>query len=582
MTLQAGRVVRIESVFDCGTNRVKVSHGTGYLLGAGLVLTARHVLAPKAWGEVSPASLEVTALAVAEGKRAPMRKAEIVWPGDFSLSTDPEPPDVAVLKLASIPDGYGAKVCLGSAELEKADGLILDVVAVGFPKFMKDLMRELKQRDNPDETAPLTAKVRPGFNAVSGDLLLQLDPAMKHGKEPLKWDGISGAALFLKGGDAIVGIVTGHVRVQEQDEEWFYQFRALRLGPLLEKNEGFFAAVAPGADIEEAGGTSEPDAAWLSSDRRVFIPPFPAGAHKFVPILATSMLIILWLVTGRHDHLLISGALIVIYGSYRTHAVPKEFEAMLHGLVKSGTLIALRDGVHSHRKLRQICFDEVQKVCIEMEQKVVKMAPWIGSFFAFLIVYLFHSAFSWPQFVSRLLLVFVEVVCGYVVGCYAARVVCYGGIGGKLRKHKLTLNVDVGQPDKVGGLGRVGDFCRYQGLTAALPALFLGTWLVLFATPFFELGCRYGNWIIPYAQALPVAITIEVYAFFSPMWFCRSRLLEEKDKLRPEEAMLSREIAKFKPDDPQYSNKTKRYEKIRGLHSWPIDPRTQWRSWVVC
>ncbi|MFO1036165.1 MAG: trypsin-like peptidase domain-containing protein [Geminicoccaceae bacterium] len=237
MASKAGRIVEIFSAR--APEQITGSLGSGYLLGAGLVLTARHVLAPKTWG-VLPEAPAVFARALAEGEAAELRRAEIIWPLNHTLLSDPEQPDVAVLRLPDFPAEYAAKVLVGSAELDgSAPPTEVKVSATGFPSFMEDRDRVKSARR---DTAQLTATTEPLTGLRSRTFILR-NPTLQNrdSARPLDWTGISGAALFAH--RSLIGVVV------TQANEQFYDFRAIRLGPLLQRPD-FVAAIAAGAEID--------------------------------------------------------------------------------------------------------------------------------------------------------------------------------------------------------------------------------------------------------------------------------------------------------------------------------------------
>lgn len=299
---------------------------------------------------------------------------------------------------------------------------------------------------------------------------------------------------------------------------------------------------------------------WPLNDRPVFIPPLPAGAHWFAAVLVTAALVFIWIDAGRSDWLLLSGSLTLFAGLGLTHALPAHFERMLRRLVERDVLNASRD--------------EVQQICVEMERDVARRWAYrLGCGMALSIALAFFVAFPGPQILSRLPLLLFEVIAGYFVGCYFARLGCYGTIGHQLQKRNLTFEVFPGHADKAGGLKPVGDFCLHQGMIAAMPALFLGTWLILFSLPYF--ARNYAHWQKPYTALLIVAISAEIFSFFYPMLFFHREMQGSKQEKFPEADKLSKEINNLQITDPRRDNAMARFEAIERLPTWPIAPRTR-------
>jgi hypothetical protein len=305
----------------------------------------------------------------------------------------------------------------------------------------------------------------------------------------------------------------------------------------------------------------------------VFIPPLPAGTHWFAAVLVTAALVFIWIYTGRSDWLLLSGSLTLFAGVGLTHALPAHFERMLRRLVDRNVLHA--------------SVDEVQQICTKMECDIARRWAYrSGCGIALSIALAFLVAFPGPQIFSRLPLILFEVVGGYLVGCYFARLGCYGTVGRQLQKRNLTCEVFPDHADKAGGLKPVGDFCLHQGMIAAMPALFLGAWLILFSLPYFAL--IYAHWQKAYTALLVIAILVEVFAFFSPTLFFHREMLESKRRKFPEADKLAAEInnlqlklanEKFEAESrrlqTQRDNAIARFEAIEGLPTWPIAPRTK-------
>ena len=211
------------------------SLGSGYLLGNGLVLTARHVLMPKSWGNSTPTDLVIEARALAEGVDPPLRIAELVWPQAASALSDHEAPDVALIRLPSIPARAAEPVQIAFIN---DDDPVVDVYAGGFPAHRNNMagpgLRESKQIFG---RVPPLSGLRSGTFEITairmdGDRDLDLN---------LNWEGISGSALLDRG--RIVGVVI--TRAEGQG----YDFRAVRLEHVLRDDLTFGRALAVGADF---------------------------------------------------------------------------------------------------------------------------------------------------------------------------------------------------------------------------------------------------------------------------------------------------------------------------------------------
>jgi trypsin len=150
------RVVEILSTND------KMSYGSGYLLGGGLVLTARHVLLPR--GERVPEALNVVVRTVDMARRnqEPI-SASLVWPRNKGAEYAC---DIALIRLASTWLGPPTLWLGRNAEpIEQPPPSGVHVQAIGFPRFAKT------QSDGRD-TWQISGAVNLGTGEVSDTLAI--------------------------------------------------------------------------------------------------------------------------------------------------------------------------------------------------------------------------------------------------------------------------------------------------------------------------------------------------------------------------------------------------------------------------
>lgn len=231
------RESRVVEIYSKGPN----SYGTGYLLGGGIILTARHVLVPGG-PETVPAKLDIAVRTVGMTRRReePVQ-ATLVWPpGKENLSN--HAPDIALIRMAGkkgqVPERPPALHLVGQAE--GADTRFvpeLRVYAVGFPLFAT-------MPEGGRDTNQITGVVQPGAGLVTDTLEIS---KLEFGRDcnnraidaSADWKGFSGAALFAHGAfpnasDALpqlIGVVVTHQR------HFRYDFGAVRIDTLLEDND---------------------------------------------------------------------------------------------------------------------------------------------------------------------------------------------------------------------------------------------------------------------------------------------------------------------------------------------------------
>lgn len=304
------------------------------------------------------------------------------------------------------------------------------------------------------------------------------------------------------------------------------------------------------------------------------MPPF-GPRWQFFAIAAVGV-VLAWycigdLIRGRQakpDWMCISGSFMLLVGLWWAWEMPEELEGGLDRL--------------AHRQVLEVTPEWLDRFKRELEASVVKGWARLGGLIVALGIAL---AFAIAYYKWSLLFAATETLGGYIAGCCLGRFACYGTLGIRLSHEGFPVRVIAGHLDGAGGLRPIGDFYFRQAMIAALPALYLGVWLLLLPLRPFEM---YRVWRTPYALLLALAIAFEMLAFFWPLWSFHQEMAKQKQVLLPEADRLSSEIANIQHrleeglpgDDAKalreiLADKTARYWAIEQLPVWPISPRVK-------
>jgi|SRR5450755_314974 Trypsin-like peptidase domain len=174
--MDESRVVEVSATLPSGTS----SFGSGYVVGAGLVLTARHLVC----GGDGTVHQKVVIRAVTDG--TPFR-CQVAWAGRADL-------DAALLRCDGLmplaePVRWGQLVASDAADVE----------AAGFP-------RSMEQPGGLRDVENLRGKVSPGTGVLGGSLYVDVTGARPR---PGLWNGMCGAAVQC--GSLLVGVVVWNV-----------------------------------------------------------------------------------------------------------------------------------------------------------------------------------------------------------------------------------------------------------------------------------------------------------------------------------------------------------------------------------
>ena len=179
----------------------------------------------------------------------------------------------------------------------------------------------------------------------------------------------------------------------------------------------------------------------------------------------------------------------------------------------------------------------------------------------------------------------VGILGAALAGIWLGRMIGYCTLGRTLAKRKLQVRVAAGHPDGAGGLKPIGDFYLYQSLIVTLPTIFLAVWVLVFslagASP---LVADQRSFLGQYIVLLPVAILIQVLAFFLPMIpLHRSMAIQKQDALvqivrswsdaaDQRDRLRARGGRGWDSAGQRIAGLTERYQEIEKTPGWPIDP----------
>ena len=165
------------------------------------------------------------------------------------------------------------------------------------------------------------------------------------------------------------------------------------------------------------------------------------------------------------------------------------------------------------------------------------------------------------------------IVAGAVAGSWLGRMTEYGRVLGRtLRKRDLDLRMIPGHPDGAAGLKPIGDFHLYQSLTASLPAIFLGFWVLLISLAGASRWLHgYQQYLTQYLWLLPLAMLFEILVFVVPMSSVHAIMKSQKENIfLPAADKLSTAIAK-ETAKQQLDDLAASYQELESMPTWPVD-----------
>ncbi|PZO47928.1 MAG: hypothetical protein DCF15_18455 [Phormidesmis priestleyi] len=264
------------------------------------------------------------------------------------------------------------------------------------------------------------------------------------------------------------------------------------------------------------------------------------------------------------DSLFLSGVATFTIGILLAQKTPQTLTAALTRLVNRGTLLTSQN--------------ELSKVQARLELRSQVWAHRGGLVCGTALLLSFLVPFG----LSKMLLMVLETLGGYVGGRYLGRMASYGTLKLFLKKEGLAIKVKPGHPDAAGGLNPLGDFYFFQAMVAAIPSAFLAIWWILI-----PLMPQYAKWRAPYLGLLAIAVAFELLAFAVPLWLFHLEMATQRIQLLKEAGGLSFRISDLQAQltvvqdsqerediEAQIAQCTTRYWNIKKVPTWPLNVKT--------
>ncbi len=267
---------------------------------------------------------------------------------------------------------------------------------------------------------------------------------------------------------------------------------------------------------------------------------------------------------SRWDWLLISGTITFILGIYWARRIPEKLMRALTHLVNQGTLLI---------DIEQL---ETLKEKLKVKAQIWENRSGLFSMAAIVIAFLVSTG------LSRIPLMLIEAIAAYFAGGYLGRMAFYGLLRQLFQREALPLKVQPGHLDGASGFKPLGDFYFLQARVAAIPAVFLGTWCLLFS-----MLPHYAWWLESYLGLLVIAIVFELLAFTVPIWLFHLEMKRQKVQLLKDADHLSHSITGIKVQlanaqttegreqlkeqlEEQLSQVSKQCLDIEKMSTWPV------------
>ena len=206
-----------------------------------------------------------------------------------------------------------------------------------------------------------------------------------------------------------------------------------------------------------------------------------------------------------------------------------------------------------------------------------RRAAWATAL-AMLVAFAGVSSEYWFGHPVPLTLALSETVAGFFAGRILGQMIGVGTLGRKIKRGEWMIHPQPGHVDGAAGLKPVGDLYFREAMVLAIPALFLGAW-VLVAANYPGVG-----WYEVYMALLVAVVGLEVSVFVLPMLSFHEIMKREKRKFLVEVDERSEKLQRLEDELPditddnlrksvadQIARLQDRYRKVEAMPTWPID-----------
>lgn len=252
--------------------------------------------------------------------------------------------------------------------------------------------------------------------------------------------------------------------------------------------------------------------------------------------------------------------------------------------------VASSQGVSGRRDdtlQRTVPDDQYRTFSKEVEGTLNSRGQWIMAAICVALVltwYLYSFSLRFVREPILIIGIIVEILVGTVIGLMVWRMIVIGIQVWKLPQ-RFDLIIQVGHPDKCGGLEPLGNLCLWNALIIATAGLFLGGWIAIGpSTPYRDYAAFYEPIFRP---LLAMPITLSFVSFLLPLWGTHLLMAAKKSEIEYQLDELAQSIYRQdrellnsadKLDPAEGENRLKKLELMRQIYSqnqriptWPIN-----------